>query len=122
LRFVGLLGLPLTVAGAGLFAFLAWVREDSGDALSAASTLAIITGVVAACALAARSRILVALAACGQAAATVWIAVAWERAEGFTSGGGDSGSLELAPIILGMLIVDSLALTWAATSPTSGGS
>ena len=121
----------LSLGAATFFVLLASIRSDpyfgepgEGEALGAASTVVIVAGLFALGALTARSKIMTAPAACIQAVATVWIGVAWERDEGFASGGGDSGSLELVPILAGILVVDMLAVVWAVSSradnPTAG--
>jgi hypothetical protein len=113
----------LSLAAAAFFVLLASIRSDphfgnpgEGEALGAASAVAIVAGLFALGGLTARVRSLTAVGACVQAGATVWIGVAWEQLEGFTSGGGDSGSLELVPILAGILAVDMLAIVWALTS------
>jgi hypothetical protein len=122
LRLVTLLGIVLSLAAAAFFALLASIRSDpyfgeagEGDALRAASTVAIVAALVALVGLTVRSRAVTAVGAGIQAVATVWIGVAWEQLEGFASGGGDSGSLELVPVLGGILLVDFLAVVWAVT-------
>jgi hypothetical protein len=117
----------LSLGAAAFFALTATIRSDpyfgepgEGEALGAASAVTIVAGVFALAGLTARARVVTAIGAGVQAAATVAIGVAWEQLEGFTSGGGDSGSLELVPILAGIVAVDLLAIVWAATSRTRG--